>query len=33
MDGMLLPFALGVVGAVIGFIIAKAIEKSKDKNY
>jgi ribonuclease Y len=31
MDEMLLPFALGVVGAVIGFIIAKAIEKSKDK--
>jgi ribonuclease Y len=31
MDGMLLPFALGVVGAVIGFVIAKAIEKSKDK--
>ena len=31
MDGMLLPFALGVVGAVIGFIIAKAIEKSKGK--
>jgi len=29
---MLLPFALGVVGAVIGFIIAKAIEKSKDKS-
>jgi ribonuclease Y len=32
MDEMLLPFALGVVGAVIGFIIAKAIEKSKDKS-
>jgi ribonuclease Y len=31
MDGMLLPFALSVVGAVIGFIIAKVIEKSKDK--
>ena len=28
---MLLPFALSVVGAVIGFIIAKAIEKSKEK--
>ena len=28
---MILPFALGVVGAVIGFIIAKAIEKSKGK--
>jgi len=31
MNGMILPFALGVVGAVIGFIIAKAIEKSKGK--
>ncbi len=28
---MLLPFALGVLGAVIGFVIAKAIEKTKDK--
>lgn len=28
---MILPFALSVVGAVIGFIIAKAIEKSKGK--
>ena len=28
---MLLPLALGVLGAVVGFIIAKAIEKSKDK--
>ncbi|MDG1527834.1 MAG: ribonuclease Y [Polaribacter sp.] len=31
MDGMILPFALSVVGAVIGFIIAVAIEKSKGK--
>jgi len=31
MDGMILSFALSVVGAVIGFIIAKAIEKSKGK--
>jgi ribonuclease Y len=31
MDGMILPFALSVVGAVIGLIIAKAIEKSKGK--
>ncbi|MDG1954170.1 MAG: ribonuclease Y [Polaribacter sp.] len=31
MDGMILPFALSVVGAVIGFIIAEAIEKSKGK--
>ena len=31
MDGMILPLALSVVGAVIGFIIAKAIEKSKGK--
>ena len=30
---MLLPFALSVVGAVIGFIIAKVIEKSKDKTF
>ena len=28
---MLLPFALGVLGAVIGFSVAKAIEKTKDK--
>jgi ribonuclease Y len=28
---MILPFALSVVGAVIGFIIAEAIEKSKGK--
>ena len=28
---MLLPLALGVFGAVVGFLIAKAIEKSKDK--
>ncbi len=28
---MILPFTLGVVGAVIGFVIAKVIEKSKGK--
>ena len=28
---MILPFALSVVGAVIGFVIAKAIENSKGK--
>lgn len=31
MDGMILPFSLAIVGSVIGFIIAKAIEKSKGK--
>ena len=29
MDGMLLPALLGIIGAVVGFIIAKALEKSK----
>jgi ribonuclease Y len=31
MDGMILPFSLAIVGSVVGFIIAKAIEKSKGK--
>lgn len=31
MDGIILPIAIGVIGAVIGFIIAKALEKSKGK--
>ena len=29
MDGVLLPALLGIIGAVVGFIIAKALEKSK----
>ena len=31
MDGILLPTLLGIIGAVIGFVIAKAFEKSKGK--
>ena len=33
MDGIILPIALCVVGAVIGFVIAKVIEKSKGKKH
>ena len=32
MDGMILPILAAVIGIVIGFLIAKAIEKSKGKN-
>jgi len=31
MDGMLLPTIVGIIGVLVGFIIAKSLEKAKEK--